>query len=64
MQMHHSELYIHYVEFTMASPRMIFKNWRFFFFEILSFSLVPSYYCSYSLFKKIRDKGKIVSAGY
>jgi hypothetical protein len=27
-------------------------------------TLVSSYYCSYSLFKKIRDKGKIVSAGY
>jgi hypothetical protein len=25
---------------------------------------VPSYYCLYSLFNKIRDKGKIVSAGY
>jgi hypothetical protein len=27
-------------------------------------TLVPSYYCLYSLFKKIRNKGKIVSAGY
>jgi hypothetical protein len=27
-------------------------------------TLVPSYYCLYSLFNKIRDKGKIVSAGY
>jgi hypothetical protein len=26
--------------------------------------LAPSYYCLYSLFNKIRDKGKIVSAGY
>jgi hypothetical protein len=26
--------------------------------------LVPSYYCLYSLFNKIRDMGKIVSAGY
>jgi hypothetical protein len=26
--------------------------------------LVPSYYCLYSLFNKIRDKGKIVSARY
>jgi hypothetical protein len=26
------------------------------------YSLVPSYYCLYSLFNKIRDKGKIVSA--
>jgi hypothetical protein len=26
--------------------------------------LVPSYYCLYSLYNKIRDKGKIVSAGY
>jgi hypothetical protein len=25
-------------------------------------TLVPSYYCLYSLFNKIRDKGKIVSA--
>jgi hypothetical protein len=27
-------------------------------------TLVPSYYCFYSLFNKIRDKGKIVSAVY
>jgi hypothetical protein len=27
-------------------------------------TLVPSYYCSYSLYNKIRNKGKIVSAGY
>jgi hypothetical protein len=27
-------------------------------------TLVPSYYCLYSLYNKIRDKGKIVSAGY
>jgi hypothetical protein len=27
-------------------------------------TLFPSYYCLYSLFIKIRDKGKIVSAGY
>jgi hypothetical protein len=27
-------------------------------------TLVPSYYCLYSLFNKIRDKGKIVSARY
>jgi hypothetical protein len=27
-------------------------------------TLVPSYYCLYSLFDKIRVKGKIVSAGY
>jgi hypothetical protein len=27
-------------------------------------TLVPSYYCLYSLFNKIRDKGNIVSAGY
>jgi hypothetical protein len=26
--------------------------------------LVPSYYCLYSLYNKIRGKGKIVSAGY
>jgi hypothetical protein len=26
--------------------------------------LVPSYYCLYSLYNKIRNKGKIVSAGY
>jgi hypothetical protein len=26
--------------------------------------LVPSYYCLYSLYNKIRDKGKIFSAGY
>jgi hypothetical protein len=26
--------------------------------------LVPFYYCLYSLFNKIRDKGKIASAGY
>jgi hypothetical protein len=25
---------------------------------------LPSYYCLYSLYNKIRDKGKIVSAGY
>jgi hypothetical protein len=25
---------------------------------------VPSYYCLYSLYNKIRNKGKIVSAGY
>jgi hypothetical protein len=30
----------------------------------LAKTLVPSYYCLYSLFNKIRDKGKIVSAGY
>jgi hypothetical protein len=29
----------------------------------LAKTLVPSYYCLYSLFNKIRDKGKIVSAG-
>jgi hypothetical protein len=28
----------------------------------LAKTLVPSYYCLYSLFNKIRDKGKIVSA--
>jgi hypothetical protein len=28
----------------------------------LAKALVPSYYCLYSLFNKIRDKGKIVSA--
>jgi hypothetical protein len=27
-------------------------------------TLVPSYYCLYSLFHKIRGKSKIVSAGY
>jgi hypothetical protein len=27
-------------------------------------SLGPSYYCLYSLFNKIRDEGKIVSARY
>jgi hypothetical protein len=27
-------------------------------------TLVPSYYGLYSLFNKIRNKGKIVSAGY
>jgi hypothetical protein len=27
-------------------------------------TLVSSYYCLHSLFNKIRDKGKIVSAGY
>jgi hypothetical protein len=27
-------------------------------------TLVPSYYCLYSLYNKIRDKGKIVSATY
>jgi hypothetical protein len=27
-------------------------------------TLVPSYYCLYSLYNKIRNKGKIVSAGY
>jgi hypothetical protein len=26
-------------------------------------TLVPSYYCLYSLYNKIRNKGKIVSAG-
>jgi hypothetical protein len=26
--------------------------------------LVPSYYCLYSLYNKIRNKGKIASAGY
>jgi hypothetical protein len=30
----------------------------------LAKSLVPSYYCLYYLFNKIRDKGKIVSSGY
>jgi hypothetical protein len=30
----------------------------------LAKTLVPSYYCLYSLFNKIRDKGKIVSSGY
>jgi hypothetical protein len=30
----------------------------------LAKTLVPSYYCLYSFFNKIRDKGKIVSAGY
>jgi hypothetical protein len=30
----------------------------------LAKTLVPSYYCLYSLFNKIRDKGKTVSAGY
>jgi hypothetical protein len=30
----------------------------------LAKTLVPSYYCLYSLFNRIRDKGKIVSAGY
>jgi hypothetical protein len=27
-------------------------------------TLVPSYYSLYSLYNKIRNKGKIVSAGY
>jgi hypothetical protein len=27
-------------------------------------TLVPSCYCLYSLYNNIRDKGKIVSAGY
>jgi hypothetical protein len=27
-------------------------------------TLVPSHYCLYSLYNKIRKKGKIVSAGY
>jgi hypothetical protein len=27
-------------------------------------TLVPSYYCLYSLYNKIRNKGKIASAGY
>jgi hypothetical protein len=27
-------------------------------------TLVPSYYCLYSLYNKIINKGKIVSAGY
>jgi hypothetical protein len=27
-------------------------------------NLGPSYYCLYSLFNKIRDKGKIISAWY
>jgi hypothetical protein len=27
-------------------------------------TLVPSYYCLYSLYNKIRNKGKVVSAGY
>jgi hypothetical protein len=30
----------------------------------LAKTLVPSYYCLYSLFNKIRNQGKIVSAGY
>jgi hypothetical protein len=30
----------------------------------LAKTLVPSCYCLYSLFNKIRDKGKIVSARY
>jgi hypothetical protein len=30
--------------------------------KTLAKTLVPSYYCLYSLFNKIRDKGKIVSA--
>jgi hypothetical protein len=30
----------------------------------LTKTLGPSYYCLYSLFNKIRDKGKILSAGY
>jgi hypothetical protein len=30
----------------------------------LAKTLGISYYCLYSLFNKIRDKGKIVSAGY
>jgi hypothetical protein len=30
----------------------------------LAKTLVSSYYCLYSLSNKIRDKGKIVSAGY
>jgi hypothetical protein len=30
----------------------------------LAKTLGPSYHCLYSLFNKIRDKGKIVSAGY
>jgi hypothetical protein len=34
------------------------------FLSQLEKTLVPSYYCLYSLFNKIRDKGKIVSAGY
>jgi hypothetical protein len=29
----------------------------------LAKTLGPSYYCLYSLFNKVRDKGKIVSAG-
>jgi hypothetical protein len=32
--------------------------------RLLAKTLVPSYCCLYSLFNKIRDKGKIVSAGY
>jgi hypothetical protein len=30
----------------------------------LTKTLGPSYYCLYTLFNKIRDKGKIVSVGY
>jgi hypothetical protein len=30
----------------------------------LAKTLIPSYYCLYSLYNKIRDKGKIVPAGY
>jgi hypothetical protein len=33
-------------------------------YPYLKKTLVPSYYCFYSLFNKIRDKGKILSAGY
>jgi hypothetical protein len=32
--------------------------------SLLLLTLVPSYYCLYSLYNKIRNKGKIVSAGY
>jgi hypothetical protein len=30
----------------------------------MSAIIIPSYYCLYSLYNKIRNKGKIVSAGY
>jgi hypothetical protein len=52
-------------EYTLLCFGLKLKKW---YYE-LSLSqpakpLVPSYYCLYSLYNKIRDKGKIVSAGY
>jgi hypothetical protein len=53
----------HFFMYLLAICTSSFENHLCISLSQVAKNLVPSYYCLYSLFNKIRDKGKIVFPG-